>query len=299
MKNNLPEKYPAEKQFTPVLFCLISFFIPLFFLFSGTVFGQMQSHMQQIDEYGLEKITAQAGIVLFIDTAVQCTADAINISDTDSSPASLISFQGVSIDDNSGGPFAVATPFDNPVTIDITTNMAGQTLLAVNLSQFYQPSNLSVINIDFCGQALGSLDIDELIMDQNYFEITTHLDESMGIDWQYLTKIDIGQIKYTSNSAGDSFTASGIHLSQTSSGAPHDPSAWDFAGGFQIGDFEDQPATYDLGTNATGQTVMFLTLPMDGALRVEDINFNQNSFGPMAIDGIHVHRLLIGIVPFE
>ena len=299
MKNNLPAKYLAEKQFAPRLFCLICFFISLSFLFSGTAFGRMQS-LRQIDDQGLEKITAQAGITLFVDTAVQYTAETINISDTDSSPVNWISFQGVSIDDNSGGPFVVATPFDNPITIDVATNSVGQTLLAVNLPQFYLPSYLSIANIDFCEQALGSLDLDELIIEQNYFEITNHLDDSMGIEWQSLTKIDIGEIKYTSNSAGDGFTASGIHLSQTSAGSPDDPSIWSFDGGFQIGNFDNnQPAACGLGTNASGQTVMVLALPMDGSLRIENINFNQNSFGPIAIDGIHVHRLLVGIVPFE
>jgi hypothetical protein len=34
---------------------------------------------------------------------------------------------------------------------------------------------------------------------------------------------------------------------------------------------------------------------MQGTLRVEDVTFGGNSFGPIAIDGINVHHLLLKI----
>jgi hypothetical protein len=36
---------------------------------------------------------------------------------------------------------------------------------------------------------------------------------------------------------------------------------------------------------------------MQGTLRVEDVNFGGNDFGPIAIDGIQVHRLVVKISP--
>jgi hypothetical protein len=42
---------------------------------------------------------------------------------------------------------------------------------------------------------------------------------------------------------------------------------------------------------------MQLKLPMEGSLRVEDVKFGGSDFGPLALDGIEVHRLAIQINP--
>jgi hypothetical protein len=36
---------------------------------------------------------------------------------------------------------------------------------------------------------------------------------------------------------------------------------------------------------------------MQGTLRIENIDFGGQSFGPAAIDGLQVHRLSVGLIP--
>ena len=40
-----------------------------------------------------------------------------------------------------------------------------------------------------------------------------------------------------------------------------------------------------------------LNLPMSGTIRVADVNFSGQGFGPVAIDNIQVHRLNLKISP--
>jgi hypothetical protein len=114
---------------------------------------------------------------------------------------------------------------------------------------------------------------------------------------------------YNTSGANDTFELSGIHLvgafddmsgfditDSTTWDIPTDPSGWTSSGVFSIGDIDSgNPATLDIGTDAGGQTVMQLEMPMNGSLRVERLNFGNRDFGPMAIDGLQVHRLTVTI----
>jgi len=42
---------------------------------------------------------------------------------------------------------------------------------------------------------------------------------------------------------------------------------------------------------------IFLSLPIAGTVRIENVAFGGQDFGPIAIDGIHVHRLNVKIPP--
>ena len=117
--------------------------------------------------------------------------------------------------------------------------------------------------------------------------------------WDLSTQIDVDRVAYTYNDTGDAFTLNGVHLAATADGDPADPSTWTFDGQFTIGDLDNgDPAAFDVSTDAdTGLTVVSLQLPMQGTVRIEEINFGGQSFGPAAIDGLQIHRLSVGLVP--
>jgi hypothetical protein len=72
---------------------------------------------------------------------------------------------------------------------------------------------------------------------------------------------------------------------------------WVFSGNLKIGNIgTGNPAKIDVGTDAgTGTPTLYLNLPMQGTLGVENVTFGGNNFGPIAIDGINVHHLNVKI----
>lgn len=64
-----------------------------------------------------------------------------------------------------------------------------------------------------------------------------------------------------------------------------------------IGDASNAPATIDVATDSGNNTYLSLSLPMAGTVRVADVNFGGQDFGPIAIDNIQVHRLNVKISP--
>lgn len=130
-----------------------------------------------------------------------------------------------------------------------------------------------------------------------------------GFDFDYSTRISAQAFRYTYNNTGETLKLSGIHLVNAADalgkdGSPDDPAVpanWAFTGAdnvFRIGDIgSGNPAKIDIVTDATGVTSLFLQLPMQGSLRVEKVDFGGKDFGPIAIDGINVHRLSIELRP--
>jgi hypothetical protein len=63
-----------------------------------------------------------------------------------------------------------------------------------------------------------------------------------------------------------------------------------------LGIFDNDPARFDVITETINNTThVILDLPMTGTLRIEDLAFGGEDFGPCAIDGIKVHRLSVEI----
>jgi hypothetical protein len=147
----------------------------------------------------------------------------------------------------------------------------------------------------FCDQDLGSLSMDRFTRRDEILNIGSH----GGVDFDYASRLDIGELRYTYNTTPTSLTVSGIHLAGSATPAlgpgdpPGDPTAWVFTDTFKVGDISNNPATIDVGTDANDKTSLLLTLPMQGCLRVEKVDFGGVDFGPCAIDGITVHKLQI------
>ena len=257
------------------------------------------AEMQAMGDAQMEAVTAQSGITIWMDTAIQYSADSLRISDTDSAPADWIELQGFSITNGTEDYFSVKTPWDDPVTIDIATSDTGQTLLVTKFSTHVEPRFYHVDALVFCSQGIGSLDIDNVIQQPSTFRIGAPANGSQSALWDLSTQIDLDSFTYTYNEADQAFALTGIHLAGSATGDPTDPTLWAFDGQFTIGDLDnDNPAAFEVGTDpATGLTVVAMSLPMQGALRIENVDFGGQSFGPAALDGLQVHRLSVGLIP--
>jgi len=214
-------------------------------------------------------------------------------------------FNNFTIDDGQGGYFSLDTPAEDIIpmtlfnynTIDIATDDYGQTFVVMNSSTNVSPRTYTIGNFVFCDQDLGSLRLENVRHDVDTVAFGSHADGGCGIDMEYQTKIDIDSITYRYNfnslpNFPNSLVLSGLHLCQYATGSPEDPTSWSYAGKFKFGDLaNDNPITIDVGTTDENGTSVFMNIPMSGIARVENVEFNKQDFGPVAIDGINVHHL--------
>ena len=212
-----------------------------------------------------------------------------------------IELKNIVWDNGSGGGYSVATPAGDPVTFDIGTYASGRTYMKIHDSTNVSPRTFAS-DVVFCGQDLGSLKVSDIVRTQNNVMIGAHA--GMGVDFQYQEKIDIGYAQYTYNTTPEALKFTGIHLFATGTGAAETPGSWTYSGPFKIGDIASaNPAQIDIGTNASGVTSIRYNLPMAGSIRVENVTFGVDgggtpvNFGPLALDGLNVHRLAIQFHP--
>lgn len=307
---------------------IIAFIILLIFLYPI----RSSAAMVVLSEVELSRLIAGAGVSVDIKGSARITVDSVYITDTDPAhdPWHKIEFNDIVIDDGAGGGFSFDTPAGMPITIDVGADASGRTIVRISGAEFFVsffpplisnifPFNLVPLlgipaavpflssgsepryyragSIVFCNQDLGSLYMDRITQKDTILNIGAH----GGVDFDYASRVDIGEFRYTYNTTPQSLKAIGIHLAGSATGAlddPSDPSTWEFTGPFKVGDLFSNPvnpATIDVGTNSSGKTSLFLNLPMQGCLRVEKVEFGGTDFGPCAIDGITVHRLGIQI----
>jgi hypothetical protein len=317
-----------------IAFIILFIFI---FLVGFSLLSPIRSsaEMAALSETELSRIIAGAGIDIDITgSAARITLESFYFTDvTDHDPATpeidynKIEFNNIVIDDGAGGYFSFDTPTDKPITIDVGTDASGKTIARIGGSGLFVsfvPSFLSSIlpfspfpifgimgvapldfssgseprsyragSLVFCDQDIGSLYVDGITRRDEILNIGAH----GGVDFDYANRLDIDEFRYTYNTTPASLTVHGIHLAESVTGAPDDPAAWVFTGAFKVGDISSDPATIDVGTDANDKTSMLLNLPMQGCLRIENVNFGGVDFGPCAIDGIKVHRLQVQITP--
>ena len=252
----------------------------------------------------LAGVTAQAGISINVETKSRVDILEYSISDTPDLGVDRqwIKFKHITVDDGAGGYFTTATSIDDPIRVDIGTNDAGRTLVSVYDPSHVLPRWYGIEDIEFCDLAIGSINLDALSMGPSLYRAGAHADGTGGgYDFDYSTRITAQALRFTYNNVPEALTLSGIHLAGSASGAENDPATWSFTGNFKIGDIDaGTPAKIDVVTNsddAPGVTSLVLNLPMQGSLRVENVNFGGNDFGPIAIDGINVHRLSLSFHP--
>ena len=166
-------------------------------------------------------------------------------------------------------------------------------------------------------QALGSIKLDALRQGPSLYRVWAHA--SQGVSFDYQTAISavafdavsgnpIGGLHYHYNTTTDGVLSfANIHIAGLATGTETTPSTWAFSDTFKIGtidgSFSATPATIDVATDTSNNTSLHLSLPMSGTVRVEEVKFGVdilgavNNFGPIAIDGIQIHRLDLKISP--
>ncbi len=312
-----------------LLTSLVVFVTVILFLLAALLAARTSGAAGPVDltDAELAGVTGQAGISIMAIGSERITASIMKFSDTDSTPHHWLEFRDFAVDDGNGGYFRFDTPLSfsadplavtaDPITFDVGTNAAGQTLVAYRETSHVSPRWYHVEDFVFCDQSLGSLHLDALSMGPSLQRYGAHADGTSGIDFDYRTRAFAQALRYTYNTLPETLTLTGIHLAGAANGAgddPANPATWAFTGAdnvFRIGstntgtstwattpggdiDAGNNPAKIDVGTDtATGVTSLVLSLPMQGSLRVENVTFGGNNFGPIAIDGIRVHRLSI------
>ena len=290
------------------------------------------SGLSTIGDQDLAAITGQSGVSIYEDLYTIVTIDSLKLYD--SGEVGSVEFRNLTIDkDGTGAPFQIYTPtsiaspnqiVDMPITFDIGTNSTSRTIVQLVDSSGMSPRTYTVGGFFFCGQELGdndptkwSLQLAGLEHKQpDILHFGAHADGSVGIDFDYSTQLYASSFQYnynnTGNAGGALVLSSGINLAGSATGDPKyplghtntgpgdpDPTTppWTFSGYFKVGNIVTNPASMDVATNNAdpSDTALFFNLPISGSLRIGDVNFGGNDFGPIAIDGINAHHLFVKI----
>lgn len=267
-----------------------------------------RADMRPLAEADMADVSGAGGISIGIgDLSIYIYTDAFSYTDTDT--GSTLSLEGVSLSDGQYRPasFRVGDVdtngdgIESPLTIEVggiddpASPVYGKPGVLIEALDWQQAVNLHADMLRFCGQELGSLDIGVITRPTYYWMVGAHGD---GLDFEFGQRLSIDDLRLTYDTAGDGFAFSGIHLGGSDASAPEDPAAWQMTGVFRIGALpEGNPATLDVGAGADGLAAVALNLPMSGSLRVENVHWEATDFGPIAIDGITVHRLGVRLIP--
>lgn len=166
-------------------------------------------------------------------------------------------------------------------------------------------------------QPLGSLAVDAWRQGPSLSRFWAHAGQGISFDYQTTITADALTYAYNTTATG-ALRLSNLTIAGSATGDPATPSSWVFSDNFKIGTIGDsdvyadtdndpltpdvlvftgnKPATMDAGT-VGGVTSVYMSLPAAGTLRVAEVNFGGNNFGPIAIDGIQFHRLDIKLTP--
>lgn len=300
------------------------------FAFAFSLFftpGTARAQMSQLSDGELRGITGQSGLSISLNGAAKIYLGSYKFSDTETSP-NWIELYNVTVDDGAGGGFSFSTPGSDftgttaldPNTTDVGTNSSGQTIVSIRDTSHMNPrwykvgdfglNCYSPVDSLYHYQSLGSLSLDALQMGPSVSHYGSQTVNN-GIIFDYQTAISASALTYTyntgytDNTSGTpviippaSLNLSGLHIAGLATGDPTDPTAWAYSGTFNIGDISTMPAAMDVGTDTSNnKTSLYLSLPMSGSVRVAEVNFGGQNFGPIAIDGIQVHRLNLKFTP--
>jgi len=270
--------------------------------------NQIFADMQIMDDTDMAAIDGTGGLSIGLDNiAYYFQADNVSYTDTDTGNA--LELGHLMISNGQKGPATIqAGNVDvnhdglmTPLTIDVATinnpqsPVYGKAVAVFQALDWLEETHLQVEELRFCGQELGRLDIGAIHRPSFYWVVGAH---DSGVDFEYGAQFSVDALRLTYNSQNKNLAFSGIHLASQIAGLPERPDQWQLNGMFQIGAlYEGRPATFDVGTDDTGMVGIEMNLPMRGCLRVENIHWAGQDFGPMAIDGIQVHRLNVRFTP--
>jgi hypothetical protein len=257
------------------------------------------AQMSAMDDSSLERVCAGTGLSFSVrELTLSLTIDSQVIIDTESN--TQLEFKNISLHGGDAGDVFFDSGDNEMITADIFTiddpfsAINGQSMLAVIFPEWKQNLHISVENVVFAGTDIGSLDIGNIDTPHTEFYFSGH-EGSQGLDWEMDIRQNIQEARYTYNSNGDFLSVSDITLARSATGAPETPADWSFEGSFATGDINNNnPATLDIITlESNNATSLLFNLPMQGTIRAQNIHVGGQDFGPIAIDGIHVHHMQV------
>jgi hypothetical protein len=286
---------------------LLSYLLLLTIAAAAFAASRSSAGLRPMDDDELTHVSGAGGISIGLDLSVYMHLGSFSYTDSDSGQALVL--ENVTISDGNLRPAYFATGnvdrdgdgIHSPLTFDVATvtdpDSAAfeQTMIVLRALDWLQQVHIGVETLRFCGAELGRMDIGPIHRPSFYWLLGAH---DTGIDFEHGLRMSIDALRLTYNQQGAGFGFSGIHLGAYDPGAPEDPGNWRMSGLFQIGAMhEGNPATFDVGMGGDGHAAVVLNLPMNGALRIENLDWAGRNFGPMALDGIQVHRLAVHFTP--
>ena len=297
MKKNTPNAKTVFTIMTAVLLLLSSL---------------AQAELKKLDDQEMSGINAQAGISIAVNNATfyqQYSSISYHATDTNNSVAlknlQVSNGTGGSARFNSGGVDVNGDGIKSPVSIDVFTNPGGHAMVGLMVPDWEQDLFYNVKDFEFCGKNLGKLEIGDIKIPSYYFYTGPHA--GAGFDIQFTLRMNVDNFKYIYNDADDNFNLQEIYLAndftENADDDPTDPSTWEPQGNFDLGDMNvDGSSTYDPMTidvvnpdNDVAQVKM--NMPMQGSIRIENVHFGSEDFGPVAIDGLKVHKMDVRFKP--
>lgn len=297
----------------------------LIYLFTLLALPLCAFGLEPLSERQMKGTTAQAGIDIAMgDVALYQSVDAFRLCDTTEpfDPDAYIEFQniesfttlevGVS-DVNNDGNIGF-------LTLDMGTDTDGKPWLYLTGSDLDLRKNVSIGNISFRGNSIGSAAIDTFSMPSFHFTLGAH---GSGVDMEFGAQVTIDQLTYRDTThvtnepdtlAFTGITFAGSFTKENPADDLTDTTTWQATGEFTLGDIASgNPMTLDvaaddneyltiLGTDGQpipnpryGTGFIALNVPMEGSVRVEHMKVEGADIGAFALDNIKAHKLYIEI----
>lgn len=287
---------------------------------------QLKAEMKEVGNDELKNVTAQDGISISLDHATFYDEYG-RISIFDSDNAGSLALEDVVIGNGNGWGYSFTTaepltidlieydaPYINQLSPDSLIYGEKNVVLSINAPAWEQDLYYTANRFSFCGQELGSLKLGSINLRSFNFMLTTPDHESYGytegesgIYYRSLFQQTIDTFQFTYNpSPQGSLSFSGIRFANSfSNDIATNPTVattdTDAQGSFIIGKAETPNAYEDfahihLTRNGTS-AIIDTTLPMEGSIRINGVQLGEQAMGPVAIDGIHVHKMSMQLIP--
>lgn len=310
-----------------------AFTLIILLIFSVSVYDpSVYAKMQVMEDDHLAQIEGEAGVTLGLNLTVRSVANSISITNASGDAINLglpTSTSGsVFIGDGAdpSQPFSVSTD----IISDIGSDSSGRTWLST--SGVMLPSSANGIGvminnlsatIDGTTRNLGALAIAGIYMGRDVTQVgTTTINPTLtgtspmytqigvhdgsagkkaGVSFYSETATYINSLYWAVGTDGSFFNLFGIYLYgyvDSNIGATNNKWGTTVTGNMKIGhngtavDY----ATIDVGSNGSPSgTILRLSMPNSGNMRIKQFTMNNNNFGPIANEGQNFTRLIITV----